>query len=501
MRKTLENVKAEIFNGIALEADTPVFIAYGLTEAQAIQKIENAPVISLNAVSPDDFAAALSGDSVRFIIAYPSGPEVEAKAGELESALNARGVACYRADPGVLYMEGNAAKSYAADPSLFASMLALVRDTAIENMDEVRMERYRKKVKGGADLIAALRERIQNRQAGIGTGFKFLDAALGDGLPPGLVVIGAIPSLGKTTFSLQIADHIAGKGIDVLYIALEQSAPELASKSLSRMGFRPKYEDETETEYHNSGYDVALSDLDIRLYQDKKRIDRLIDKYAEKIAPNMFICTPREPTTPDDIAGLVKAHISARGRAPVLVVDYLQILAPQNIRYTEKQANDYAALKFKTLAEDIKMPVICISSFNRMNYAEDVGFPAFKESGGIEYGADVVMGVQLYGTGTLGGKGNKMPIDPDEEKKKNPRRIEIKILKNRGGRAGRRLYYNYYADVSLFWEANGAHYPNGKQWEEPTYKETDIRNRSTEQAGNESQSKTWGELTRGFGKK
>lgn len=500
MRKTLENIKAEVFNGIALEADAPVFIAYGLTEAQAIQKVENAPVISLNSVSPDDFAAALSGDSARFIIAYPAGVEGEAKAGELESVLNARGISCFRADPGVLYMEGSAAKSYAADPGIFASMLSFIRDEAIKIMDEARMERYRKRVKGGDDLIAALKERIQNRQTGINTGFKLLNAALGDGLPPGLVVIGAIPSLGKTTFSLQIADCIASQRIDVLYIALEQSAPELASKSLSRMSWKPRYDFESEAEYHARKDNLRLTDLDIRQYQHKERIDRMIERYAAEIAPNMFICTPREPTTPDDIANLVKAHISARGRAPVLVVDYLQILAPQNIRYTEKQANDYAALKLKTLAEDIKMPVICISSFNRMNYAEDVGFQAFKESGGIEYGADVVIGVQLYGTGTLKGK---VTIDPDEEKKKNPRRIEIKILKNRGGAAGRRLYYNYYADASLFCEVNGPYYTTGAAWEDPVYKETDIKQRSERSGTQENEGSkggTWEQRTRNFGK-
>jgi replicative DNA helicase len=59
----------------------------------------------------------------------------------------------------------------------------------------------------------------------ISTGFLKLNAKLGDGLIPGLHVIGAIPSLGKTTFALQIADYIAKNGTDVLFFSLEMRIP------------------------------------------------------------------------------------------------------------------------------------------------------------------------------------------------------------------------------------------------------------------------------------
>lgn len=64
------------------------------------------------------------------------------------------------------------------------------------------------------------------------TGFRNLDAETS--LYPGLYVLGAISSLGKTTFVHQMADQIAAAGGHVIYFSLEQTVLELASKSVSR---------------------------------------------------------------------------------------------------------------------------------------------------------------------------------------------------------------------------------------------------------------------------
>ena len=69
------------------------------------------------------------------------------------------------------------------------------------------------------------------------TGFENLDAKQGR-LAPGLYVLGAVPSLGKTSFCLQMADNIAQAGNFVMYFALEQNRLELTTKSLSRLTAR-----------------------------------------------------------------------------------------------------------------------------------------------------------------------------------------------------------------------------------------------------------------------
>ena len=70
---------------------------------------------------------------------------------------------------------------------------------------------------------------------------------------------------------------------------------------------------------------------------------------------------------------------------------------------------------------------------------------AFKESGAIEYSSDVLLGLQLAGAG------NK-DFDVDKAKNQEPRQIELKILKNRRGKTGDSINFEYYASRQFFRE-------------------------------------------------
>ena len=89
--------------------------------------------------------------------------------------------------------------------------------------------------------------------------------------------------------------------------------------------------------------------------------------------------------------------------------------------------------------------MIAISSFNRASYSEKVTLEAFKESGAIEYGSDVLIGLQLKGAGSKN-------FDSTEEKKKDPREVELVILKNRNGKTGDTIPYRYYPMFNYFEE-------------------------------------------------
>ena len=86
-----------------------------------------------------------------------------------------------------------------------------------------------------------------------------------------------------------------------------------------------------------------------------------------------------------------------------------------------------------------------VSSFNRENYAAKVSMQAFKESGAIEYSTDVLIALQLRGTGTK-------DFDVDQAKSKNPREIEAVILKNRNGTTGKKVNFKFYAMFNYFAE-------------------------------------------------
>ena len=164
-------------------------------------------------------------------------------------------------------------------------------------------------------------------------------------------------------------------------------------------------------------------------------------KYAEKI----YISEGVGNIGVDQIRNTIKEHILYTGNIPIVIVDYLQILAPYSERATDKQNTDKAVMELKRISRDYKLPVIGISSFNRANYKEAVTMEAFKESGAIEYSSDVLIGLQLKGAGGAN-------FDANEAKAKNPREIELVILKNRNGQTGGKLSYNYYPMFNYYEE-------------------------------------------------
>ena len=106
---------------------------------------------------------------------------------------------------------------------------------------------------------------------------------------------------------------------------------------------------------------------------------------------------------------------------------------------------DKGVLELKRISRDFKTPVIGISSLNRANYSTPISMEALKETGGLEYGSDIVIGLQLKGTGSKN-------FDVNEAKKKNPREIELVILKNRNGSTGDKITFNYYPLFNYFEE-------------------------------------------------
>ena len=117
----------------------------------------------------------------------------------------------------------------------------------------------------------------------------------------------------------------------------------------------------------------------------------------------------------------------AQHESPVLFLDYLQLVAPARAGMTEKQTADAAVAMLKQLARRYDMPVIAASSLNREAYrpgSAEPGLSAFKESGSVEYSADLLL-VLKYRT------------DADKGNQTGPRHLALTILKNRFGATGR----------------------------------------------------------------
>jgi replicative DNA helicase len=284
----------------------------------------------------------------------------------------------------------------------------------------------------------------------ISTGFAKLDEKLDGGLYEGLYIIGAISSLGKTTYILQIADQIAKQGRDVLFFSLEMSRYELMAKSISRLTFENCGGKEENAKTTRG----ILAGAKRKNYSEveKELIKKSISDYAE-YSKNIYIHEGIGDIGVEKIRNEVEKHIIFTGNKPVVFIDYLQIIAPHEPRATDKQNTDKAVLELKRLSRDIKIPLIAISSFNRENYTSPVNMQSFKESGAVEYSSDILIGLQFKGMDDFKSTEGQRSINIktlEAMKNEEPRNVELKILKNRNGKTGISLYYEYYPKFNRF---------------------------------------------------
>ena len=297
----------------------------------------------------------------------------------------------------------------------------------------------------------------------IPTGFKALDDVLDGGLYEGLYCLGAISSLGKTTFALQIADQIAEHGHQVLIFSLEMSQNELIAKSISRNTLKRVIAARGDVRNAKTARGI-MSGKKYPLYNQTERelIKNAVGDY-QSISKNIYIREGMGNVGVDTIVEQVKEHIRKGNKPPVVIVDYLQILMPHSEKATDKANIDYTVLSLKRLSRDYKIPVIAISSFNRVSYGNEVSMQAFKESGSIEYSCDVLMGLQLQGVGSS-------DFDVNIAKRQEPRKIEAVILKNRNGKTGDMIGYEYYAMFNYFSETGLTEIPEKR----PKYKRSEM---------------------------
>lgn len=282
------------------------------------------------------------------------------------------------------------------------------------------------------------------------TEFPKLNEVIG-GLRTGLYVVGAASSLGKTTFVQEIADNVASQGEHVLFFSLEMSKKELIAKSLVRTMGEVKRVMKTpgEITYTRDLLNGNIKDYDI--------FTQAIGLYGN-VAKNLFIYEGMFDMNVYVIRQEIEKHIRLHNRKPLVIVDYLQILEPLNDRLTEKQATDKNITELKRITRDLDIALIAISSFNRDGYNKEASFSSFKESGSIEYGSDVVIALELEKIKELEVDKSTGKVKGDQIEALNKakgslvRDINLKILKNRFGKAFEEIQYSYITTMNKFVE-------------------------------------------------
>jgi replicative DNA helicase len=276
------------------------------------------------------------------------------------------------------------------------------------------------------------------------TGYANLDKDCNaGGLYSGLYILAAISSLGKTSFALQLADQIAAAGTDVIYFSLEQSRLELVTKSLARITAQQDIE-------------RAANSLAIRKGKVTEQVLDAAEQYKAATGDRLSIVEGNFNCTVSFIGEYVQRYVTRTGCKPVIFVDYLQILqGDPDRRQTTKEVMDTTVTQLKRMSRDLDVTVICISSVNRTNYLTPIDFESLKESGGLEFSADVVWGLQLqclnedlFDNAQTKIKEKRQRIR--DAKAENPRKIELVCLKNRYGISSFSCYFDYYAAHDLF---------------------------------------------------
>lgn len=441
-----------LFNSRALyAAGKPVFIVEGELDALSIIEAGGQAVALGSTSNYKKLLERLGKDKPArtLILALDADPEGRKAEDTLAEGLESLQASFYRYNPYGAAKDANEALTLDRD-GFIAEVKAAERaqEVELQAMADAAKAEYMKASAAGhiQDFLDGITESANT--PAISTGFGNLDAILDGGLYEGLYVLGAISSLGKTTLMLQLADNLAQQGQDVLIFSLEMARSELMAKSISRLTYllAENQADAKTTRGITAGARYANYSK-----AEKALIGKAIAKYKE-YAPHVFITEGMADVGVTKVREAVQKHITITGNKPVLCLDYLQILTPHDARASDKQNVDRNVTELKRISRDFKIPVIAISSFNRDSYKTGganqgrVSMENFKESGCIEYSADVLIGLEFAGAGAK-------DYDERTEKKADPRQIRLVVLKARNSKPWETCRYDYYPLFNYYSEA------------------------------------------------
>lgn len=426
-----KNSTPGLFNDSALYQAESVFVVEGVFDALSILEA-GADAIALNSTSnAEKLIKQLQKHRTEATVILccdndNAGKEANAK---LRDGLQRLNIAHITADICGGYKDPN--EYLQADRKAFSEAVEAAKVKAAAKPDNVR------------DYISQfMGDDIQRFKNDIKTGYRNLDEASG-GLYSGFYVVAAISSLGKTTFCAQMADQIAASGHDVLYFSLEQSRLEMVSKSLARITAQtdPKR---------------AVTSLQIRKGQGGLMAEAAARAYIKQVGDRLSIIEGNFNCDISFIGDYIRQYIRRNQTRPVVFIDYLQILQPIDTarNQTTKEIVDTTVTELKRLSRELNLTIFAICSVNRTNYLTPIDFESLKESGNIEYTADVVYGLQLQCINDpLFTQNNKITEKREmikAAKAENPRRIQLICLKNRYGIASYSCNFKYFPANDLF---------------------------------------------------
>ncbi|MEM1068023.1 MAG: replicative DNA helicase [Planctomycetota bacterium] len=275
-----------------------------------------------------------------------------------------------------------------------------------------------------SDVLHQAMDRMEARlrdddvDGGAETGFQNFDDMTG-GLHNGeLIILAARPSMGKTALAMNIGENVSiEQKLPVLFVSLEMSGIELADRMLCSLA-------------RVNGHRLRNGTISA---DDRDRLMRKANDISQ--APLFVDDSPSR--TVSEIAAAARRIRRREDALGMIVIDYLQLIEPDNSKDPRQEQVAKIARRLKGLARELDVPLLCLSQLNRQ--AEDSKdhrprLSHLRESGAIEQDADVVMFVhreEYYHRG--------------DDRAQYAGQAEIIIAKQRNGPIG---------DVELTWEAD-----------------------------------------------
>ncbi|MEP2777480.1 MAG: replicative DNA helicase [Luteolibacter sp.] len=255
----------------------------------------------------------------------------------------------------------------------------------------------------------------EKASAGISTGFEELDKKSG-GLKAGeMFVVAARPSMGKTSFMMNIVEHVClDQNKPCMVFSCEMSSAQLVQRLLFA---RAKF---------------AVSQLSRGYSPKKQELERVRNASMQIVNSKLFI---------DDTAGISINELRAKARRKkrdenieFIAIDYLQLMKSRTKQAENSREREIAEISggIKALAKELSIPILILAQLNRGpegRTGKSLGVPRMsdlRESGSIEQDADLV-GL-LYR--------NKYYAENDEERAALEGKAELVLAKNRNGETG-----------------------------------------------------------------
>lgn len=428
---------ADCFNlNILGKTNDPIFVVEGIFDALAISEV-GANAIALGTTGSNSFVDTVKKyPSLPPIILALDGDDAGRDASDkLKNTLTALDVLCVSADIYGSHKDAN--EALLADRDKFQrSVEDAVKDC--ENAFADEKETYLKENSTKYQISDFLYS-IANPPTLIETGFTKLDELLDGGIAPELIIFGAMPSLGKTTFALNITQKAINDGHDVLYFAYESGRYELMAKLLSLTTYQLDGKLHLTREHAKTTKSIMKGNVLTAPLEDRELFEKSLRDF-EDASKHLFF-HDNDKMTVEYVRNTVKRHIKMTGNKPIVIIDYIQQMPATGTHTTDKMNADANITALKHISRAFQVPVIGIASLNRAGYASSANMTSFKESGSFEYGADILVALQYYAT--------------EEEKKEYATKwnefiqrqrnragnggtipIELVVLKNRNGVTG-----------------------------------------------------------------